>query len=110
MHVGINQDFKGPHCQGDVGGRGRDGEDIVESLLPHVMGVDGLDQVSTRHSHHWSIHGELQLPRAQLWVGVHTREPESGDDIMMSFERMLGNKSTNRLLLWASMVDTTVNY
>ena len=77
MHVGINEDFKGPHSQGDVGGCSGDGEDIVESLLPHVMGVDGLHQIATGHGYHGSIHGELQLPRTQLRVGVHTGEPES---------------------------------
>ncbi len=84
MHVWIYEDFKGPHSQGDVGGRSGDGEDIVESLLPHIMGVDGLHQISTGHCHHGSIHGELQLPRTQLWVGVYTREPESagGDNLM----------------------------
>lgn len=66
MHVGVYKDFKGPHSQRDVGGRGGDGEDIVESFLPHVMCVDGLDQIATRHRHHGSIHCELQLPRAQL--------------------------------------------
>lgn len=85
MHVGINKDFKGPHSQGDVGGRSGDGQDIVESLLPHVMGVDGLHQIATGHCYHRSIHSELQLPRTKFRVGVYTGEPESvGEDNMMS--------------------------
>lgn len=86
MHVGIYEDFKGPHSQGDVGGRSGDGQDIMESLLPHIMGVDGLHQIATGHRHHGSIHSELQLPRAELRVGIYTGEPESGGgDNLMSW-------------------------
>lgn len=85
MHVGIHKDFKWAHSQGDVGGCGGDGEDVVERLLPHVMSVDGLHQVSTAHCHHGSIHGELQLPGTELWIRVDTREPESEErDNLMS--------------------------
>lgn len=54
----------------------------MESLLSHVMSVNGLHQIPTWYSHHRCIHSELQLPCAQLWVRVHAREPESvtGED------------------------------
>lgn len=79
MHVGVHQDFKGAHSQRDVGSRRGNGKDIVEGFLPHVICVDGFNQVSTGYSHHGCIHRELQLPRAQLRVGVHTGEPEPGE-------------------------------
>ena len=77
MHVGIYEDFKRPHSQGDIGGCSGDGEDIVESLLPHIVGVHCLHQIATTHRHHGSIDGELQLPRTELRVGVYAGEPES---------------------------------
>lgn len=77
MHVGVYEDLKGPSSHGDVGSRSGDGEDIVESLLPHIMCVDCLHQIATGHCYHWCIHSELKLPRTQLWVGVHARKPES---------------------------------
>lgn len=76
VHVGVYQDLKGSHGQGDVGGGCGDGQHVVERLLPHVVGVDGLQQVPAGHGHHGGVHGELQLPGAQLRVGVHTGEPE----------------------------------
>ena len=76
VHVGVHEDLKGPHGQGDVGGGGGDGEDVAEGLLAHVVGVDGLHKVAAGHRHHGGVHGDVQLPRAQLRVGVHAREPE----------------------------------
>lgn len=77
VHVGVDEDLEGPDGEGDVGGGGGDGQHVVVGLLAHVVGVDGLQQVSTGHRHHGGIHRELQLPRAQLRVRVHAGEPET---------------------------------
>lgn len=80
MHVRVHHDLKGPHGQWDVRCCGRDGEDIMKGLFPHVMGINRLHQVTTGNRHHGGVHGELQLPRTELWVGVHTWEPEPEHD------------------------------
>ena len=59
VHVGVDEDLEGPHGQGDVGGGGGDGEDVVEGLLAHVVGVDCLDQVAAGDRYHGGVHGEV---------------------------------------------------
>lgn len=83
MHVRVHHDLKGPHSQRDVWRCGRDGEDVMEGLFPHVMGINRLHQVAAGNRHHGGIHGELQFPRTELGVGVHTGEPKPGQDIYL---------------------------
>ena len=61
-----------------VGCGGRNSHVVMVGLLAQVGRVHGLNEVAAGHRRHVHVHSELQLPRADLWVAVDAREPESG--------------------------------
>lgn len=69
----------------------------MESLLPHVVCVNSFHQISTRDRHHRSIHSELQLPGAQLRVGVDTGEPKPAMTDKVEFDAKENCSNANNL-------------
>lgn len=56
MHIWIYKNFKRSNGQGDIWRSCWNGKHVMEGLLPHIMGINCLHQITIGNSHHRSIY------------------------------------------------------